>query len=80
MCSLVDRTPSSPCCQVRDARCGNASEGMSNPSKHPVLLVDDDPSIRATRASALLSAGYDVDTATGGFDALLHLKRAVPAR
>jgi CheY-like chemotaxis protein len=53
---------------------------MSNPSKHPVLLVDDDPSIRATRASALLSAGYDVDTATGGFDALLHLKRAVPAR
>lgn len=52
---------------------------MSNSSRHLVLLVDDDPGIRAILASALLSAGYDVDTATGGFDALLHLKRALPA-
>ena len=51
---------------------------MSNPAKPLLLLVDDEPSIRESLATVLLSSGYDVSTATGGFDALLCLKGVVP--
>src|ERR671934_1286593 len=51
---------------------------MSNPPKQLLLVVDDEPSIRESVGTLLLSAGYDVSTATGGFDALLCLKRVVP--
>jgi CheY-like chemotaxis protein len=51
---------------------------MPNRSKHQILLVDDDASVRNTLAMLLTSAGYDVATAKDGFEALLHLKRALP--
>lgn len=46
--------------------------------KNPILIVDDDPSIRATVAMLLARAGYDISTAADGFDALLQMKSAVP--
>jgi len=51
---------------------------MSNTSKHRVLLVDDEPSIRESLAELLAEAGYDVSTAEHGFDALLQLRRTTP--
>jgi CheY-like chemotaxis protein len=51
---------------------------MSNTSKHLVLVVDDEPGIRASMAMLLNSAGYDVNTAEHGFDALLQLRRVIP--
>jgi CheY-like chemotaxis protein len=52
---------------------------MANASKHEILVVDDDPAIRDSLAQVLQSSGYDVTTATNGFDALLQLKRRLPA-
>jgi CheY-like chemotaxis protein len=52
---------------------------MSNPSKHQVLVVDDDRSVRDSIAMLLIAAGYDVSTAHHGFDALLQLRRMQPA-
>ena len=40
---------------------------MSTPSKHQVLVVDVDPSVRGTVALLLMSAGYDVAAAEDGF-------------
>jgi CheY-like chemotaxis protein len=51
---------------------------MYHPSKHQILIVDDEPGNRASLTNLLLFAGYDVATATGGFDALLQLKRCLP--
>jgi CheY-like chemotaxis protein len=51
---------------------------MSSPSKHPILVVDDEPSIRESLARLLVSSGYDVSTANDGFAALLHLRQALP--
>lgn len=51
---------------------------MATPSKHEVLVVDDDPSIRESLAMVLVSAGYDVSTAHDGFTALLQLRRTLP--
>ena len=36
----------------------------------PILIVDDDPQIRKLLASVAKRAGFDVDTAKDGFDAL----------
>ena len=52
---------------------------MMNCSRHQILLVDDEPSVRESLALLLASLGYDVAAANDGFDALLHLKRALPA-
>jgi len=52
---------------------------MANVSKHEVLVVDDDSAIRDSLALVLQSGGYEVTTATNGFDALLQLKRRLPA-
>ena len=41
-----------------------------------VLLVDDDPDIRASVGQALDSAGYDVHEAANGHQALAHLLEA----
>ena len=51
---------------------------MPNRSRYQILLVDDDESVRNTLAMLLTSAGYDVAAANDGFEALLHLKRALP--
>lgn len=52
---------------------------MAQPAKHEILVVDDDEAVRDTLALVLQSAGYDITTATNGFDALLQLKRRLPA-
>jgi CheY-like chemotaxis protein len=52
---------------------------MPNASKHEILVVDDDSAVRDTLTLVLQSSGYEVTTATNGFDALLQLKRKLPA-
>ena len=52
---------------------------MSNAFKHGILVVDDDEAIRDSLTMLLQSSGYEVTTATHGFDALLQLKRSLPA-
>jgi len=52
---------------------------MSTPSKHEILIVDDEAAVRNCIAMLLQASGYDVSTAVNGFDALLQLKRKVPA-
>jgi CheY-like chemotaxis protein len=39
-----------------------------------ILVVDDEPAIREVMSLLLTSQGYEVTTATDGFDALLQLK------
>jgi len=51
---------------------------MATPSKHSILVVDDEPSVRETLALLLTAAGYDVAIAANGFSALLQLRRALP--
>jgi CheY-like chemotaxis protein len=52
---------------------------MSNTAKHEILVVDDEVAIRDTLTMVLQASGYDITTATNGFDALLQLKRRLPA-
>jgi CheY-like chemotaxis protein len=51
---------------------------MSAPSKHEILVVDDDEAVRDSLGLLLQSSGYDVSMAMNGFDALLQLKRSLP--
>jgi len=51
---------------------------MSEFPKYRILIVDDDPSVRATVARLLADEGYEVSTAEDGFDALLQMKSKVP--
>jgi CheY-like chemotaxis protein len=44
--------------------------------KYRVLVVDDEETIRKTKAMILTAAGYDVSTAEHGFDALRKMKSA----
>jgi two-component system OmpR family response regulator len=43
-----------------------------------ILVVDDEPTIRELVADALREAGYDVDTAANGADALQRMRRHAP--
>jgi CheY-like chemotaxis protein len=52
---------------------------MSDHSKYEILVVDDDQSVRNSLVMLLEYSGYCVSTAIHGFDALLQLKRRVPA-
>jgi CheY-like chemotaxis protein len=52
---------------------------MQNPSKHQILVVDDEPAVRDSLMLLLKASGYDVAGAAHGFDALLQLKRALPS-
>jgi len=52
---------------------------MSHLSHLEILVVDDDDAIRNSLAMVLQSSGYDVSIAMHGFDALLQLKRRIPA-
>jgi|SRR5581483_3800768 len=57
--------------------CGNDIPMLNTP-KGRILIVDDDPSIRATVSMLLAARGYDVKTAENGFDALLQIKTHMP--
>lgn len=52
---------------------------MSKLSKLEILVVDDDDAVRNSVRLVLTAAGYEVSTAVHGFDALLQLKRRLPA-
>ena len=51
---------------------------MFSPSRHSILVVDDEPSIRESIAMMLTFSGYDVSTAEDGFAALHELRRTQP--
>jgi CheY-like chemotaxis protein len=46
--------------------------------KYRILVVDDEPSIRALSEVLLVKKGYEVRTAGDGFEALVELRRALP--
>ncbi|MDQ2998099.1 MAG: response regulator [Chloroflexota bacterium] len=46
--------------------------------ERPILIIDDDPAIRATVAEILESEGYSVATASNGADGLQSLDRLDP--
>lgn len=48
------------------------------PPPNQILVVDDDPGVRATVALLLKTSGYAISTAEDGFDALLQMKTNVP--
>jgi CheY-like chemotaxis protein len=52
---------------------------MTNDAKHEILVVEDDEGVRDSLELLLKSAGYAVTTAIHGFDALLQLKKRLPA-
>jgi CheY-like chemotaxis protein len=52
---------------------------MTNDAKHEILVVEDDEGVRDSLELVLKSAGYVVTTAIHGFDALLQLKKRLPA-
>lgn len=52
---------------------------MTTALKAEILVVDDDAAIRDSLALVLQSGGHDITTAVNGFDALLQLKRRLPA-
>jgi len=52
---------------------------MLKKSNHEILIVDDDDGVRNSLGLLLQAAGYEVSLAINGFDALLQLKRRIPA-
>jgi CheY-like chemotaxis protein len=52
---------------------------MLDPSRHQVLIVEDDAAVRETLALLLKASGYEVSTATNGVEALALLKMRPPA-
>ena len=52
---------------------------MSVSSIAEILIVDDDAALRNSIALLLQSSGYVVTTAANGFEALLQLKKSLPA-
>ena len=51
---------------------------MATPAPCQVLVVDDDPAIRACLTAVLKSAGYDVAAAKDGIEALLSISESAP--
>ncbi|HWR15463.1 MAG TPA: response regulator [Terriglobales bacterium] len=51
---------------------------VMNDSKHLILVVDDEQSIRDSVALLLRASGYEVNTAIHGFDAILQLQKTTP--
>jgi CheY-like chemotaxis protein len=48
-------------------------------SRRPLLVVDDDPDVRALLEQELAASGYSVRSVDGGAAALAHLERETPA-
>ncbi len=44
-----------------------------------ILVVEDDPDLRALYSSALRVAGYEIEAVADGLDALYHLENRLPA-
>jgi len=51
---------------------------MPNGSRPQILIVDDEPAIRTTLGSLLVSAGYDVTMADNGVSAVSQLTKTIP--
>ncbi len=51
---------------------------VKNISKARILFVDDEPCMRELMAMILTEEGYEVSTATDGFDALARIRSSVP--
>jgi CheY-like chemotaxis protein len=51
---------------------------MAQPSKHSVLLVDDEPAIRGLLSSRLEQAGFEAQQAQDGIDGLMKLRQRLP--
>ena len=52
---------------------------MPDPSRSGILVVDDSPIIRDTLVELLVEAGYDVQVAADGLEALAKMEVALPA-
>ncbi|MGZ7057540.1 MAG: response regulator [Candidatus Angelobacter sp.] len=52
---------------------------MLNPSRHQVLIVEDDVAVRNSLSLLLKASGYEVSTAANGFEALALMKMGLPA-
>lgn len=52
---------------------------MLNPSRHQVLIVEDNAAVRNTLCLLLKASGYDVSTACNGVEALALMKAGLPA-
>lgn len=52
---------------------------MLDPSRHEILVVDDEAAVRNSLVMLLKASGYNVSFAIDGFDALLQLKKCLPA-
>ena len=51
---------------------------MASSSRHEILVVDDEATIRESLVKLLQWSGYEVSSAVHGFDALLQLRRSLP--
>ena len=51
---------------------------MAEKKKIRILVAEDDPSVRQTVSLLLKATGYEVITASDGFEALLHFQDQVP--
>jgi CheY-like chemotaxis protein len=52
---------------------------MLDPSRHQILIVDDDETVRNSLALFLKVSGYEVSTTANGAEALALLKEEAPA-
>lgn len=52
---------------------------MLNPSRHQVLIVEDNAAVRTTLALLLKESGYEVSTAGNGLEALALMRMGLPA-
>lgn len=60
-----------PPCRVRET----VNKGNRQLSKARILIVEDEPNIVESLSFILQRAGFDVEVATDGYEALQHLRR-----